>query len=94
MGRLQGKIAIVTGSSSGIGRSIAREFAQQGAVVVCADISDVAREEIASESSIKTHDLIVREGGTAEFLRADVTHAEDQEQLIQKTVQKFGRLDM
>ncbi|KIW12763.1 hypothetical protein PV08_07949 [Exophiala spinifera] len=94
MGRLDGKIAIVTGSSSGIGRAISLEFARNGARVICADIAEKARAEIASELTITTHDLITKEGGLTEFFKVDVTKGEEQERLVKYAVDKFDRLDI
>jgi NAD(P)-dependent dehydrogenase (short-subunit alcohol dehydrogenase family) len=94
MPRLQNKIAIVTGSSSGIGRAIALEFSKEGATVICGDLRENAREEVSAEGNITTHDLITKNGGTAEFFKIDVTKEEDQERLVARAVEKFGRLDM
>lgn len=94
MGRLGGKIAIVTGSSSGIGRAISLEFARNGAKVICADLTEKARADVASELAITTHDLVTKEGGVAEFFKVDVTKSEEQEALVKYAVERFGRLDM
>jgi NAD(P)-dependent dehydrogenase (short-subunit alcohol dehydrogenase family) len=94
MHRLKDKVAIVTGASSGIGRAIALAFHREGAVVICGDLREKARDEILAETDITTHDLITQEGGTAEFLKVDVTKAEDQERLVARAVEKHGRLDM
>lgn len=93
-GRLEKKIAIVTGSSSGIGRAISLAFAREGATVVCSDISTVSRNEASKEPEISTHDLISKEGGKAIFVKASVAKPEEVEALVKKTVEKFGRLDM
>ncbi|RAQ47467.1 short chain type dehydrogenase [Aspergillus flavus] len=63
--RLVNNIAIVTGSSSGIGRAIALKFSREGADDHCADIREIARTEILTETEIATHDLITQNGGTA-----------------------------
>lgn len=94
MSRLVNKIAIVTGSSSGIGRAIALKLSREGAVVVCADIQEIARTEILTETEVATHDLITQNGGTAEFLKVDASKAEDEERLVGHTAIKYGRLDM
>ncbi|KAF5642991.1 hypothetical protein F25303_6363 [Fusarium sp. NRRL 25303] len=94
MRRLDGKIAIVTGSSSGIGRAISLEFARNGAKVICADLTEIARADVASELAITTHDLVTKEGGVAEFFKVDVTKSEEQETLVKYAVEKFGRLDI
>ena len=95
-GRLQDKIAVVTGASSGIGRAICLRYAEEGAHVVCADISDTARAEgpAKDETSISTHDLIVRNGGKATFVKADVTKEEQVENLVKEAVEWGGRLDV
>ncbi|KAE8319547.1 hypothetical protein BDV41DRAFT_587672 [Aspergillus transmontanensis] len=94
MSRLVNKIAIVTGSSSGIGRAIALKFSREGAVVICADIRETARTEILTETEIATHDLITQNGGTAEYLRVDASKPEDVERLVAHTALKYGRLDI
>ncbi|PNP78608.1 hypothetical protein FNYG_07954 [Fusarium nygamai] len=94
MRRLDGKIAIVTGSSSGIGRAISLEFARNGAKVICADLTEKARADVASELAITTHDLVTKEGGVAEFFKVDVTKSEEQEALVKYAVERFGRLDI
>ncbi|KAI1037493.1 hypothetical protein LB503_013107 [Fusarium chuoi] len=94
MGRLDGKIAIVTGSSSGIGRAISLEFARNGAKVICADLTEIARADVASELAITTHDLVTKEGGVAEFFKVDVTKSQEQEALVKYAVERFGRLDI
>lgn len=92
--RLQDKIAIVTGASSGIGRAISLRYAREGAKVVCADISDTARSQVPEEEEIATHDLITKEGGHAIFVQTDVGDAGQVESLVKTAVDKFGRIDM
>ncbi|KAL4937840.1 hypothetical protein BDV06DRAFT_232323 [Aspergillus oleicola] len=92
MPRLQDKIAIVTGSSSGLGRAIATRYAQEGAKVVCADLSPTARSH--EEAAITTHELIGRDEGEAIFVQTDVGDAAQMENLVRKTVKRFGRLDI
>ena len=86
---LAGKVAVVTGASSGIGRAIAVAFASEGARVVIADLTEDARE--GGESTVP---LITRVGGTALFQRTDVGRWEDIDALIGATVARYGRLDV
>ena len=94
MGRLRNKVAIVTGSSSGIGRAIAISYVQEGAKVVCADLTPSARPEIEEESIVSTHELLQQKGGDALFLKTDVAEVGDMERLMERTVRHYGRLDM
>jgi len=84
MGTLTDKVAIVTGAASGIGRAIAQAYARAGAKVVVSDISVGAGEE--------TVKLIKDAGGEAFFIAADTSKAEDSEQLVELTVEKYGGL--
>ena len=86
MEQFDGKVALITGASSGIGRAAALAFARNGAkVVVNADKNINGGEE--------TVQLIKEAGGEAVFMRADISIAGDVETLIDTTVQTFGRLD-
>src|SRR5690348_7926094 len=82
---LEGKVAIVTGAGSGIGRASARAFARAGASVACADVQVDGGQE--------TVRLIEAAGGKALFVRADVSRAAEVEALVRRTVETFGRLD-
>ncbi|KAJ5737928.1 NAD(P)-binding protein [Penicillium malachiteum] len=90
--RLQDKVAIVTGASSGLGRAIAIRYAQEGAKVVCADLTPTARSQ--EEAEITTHDLITRDGGDSIFIETDVGDAAQMESLIKAAVAQYGRLDI
>lgn len=81
----KGKVAVVTGGSSGIGRASALAFAAEGAKVVVS-----ARRSAESEETIK---LIKAAGGEAIFVQADVSKTADVQALINKTVESYGRLD-
>jgi NAD(P)-dependent dehydrogenase (short-subunit alcohol dehydrogenase family) len=84
-GRLEGKVALVTGAGSGIGRASALAFAREGAKVVVSDV--------AEERSRETIAAIVAGGGEATFVRADVSVPEDVAALVRAVVEAFGRLD-
>jgi 3-oxoacyl-[acyl-carrier protein] reductase len=85
MGQFEGKIAIVTGASRGIGRAIAAKFAAGGATVVC-----VARGSNADQTVAE----IVAQGGKAHAASLDVTDAAAVEALIKDTVERHGRIDI
>jgi NAD(P)-dependent dehydrogenase (short-subunit alcohol dehydrogenase family) len=86
---LAGKVAIVTGASSGIGRAIAASFAAEGAVVV---IADIVAEPL--EGGEPTLELIRNSGGAAAFEQVDVGQWDDIDRLVSATVQRHGRLDV
>jgi meso-butanediol dehydrogenase/(S,S)-butanediol dehydrogenase/diacetyl reductase len=85
-GRLAGKVAIITGAASGIGRATALRFAAEGAAVVVNDINEAAGNEVAAE--------ICAAGGRAEFVRADVGNEGEVDALIRRAVDQFGKLDV
>jgi NAD(P)-dependent dehydrogenase (short-subunit alcohol dehydrogenase family) len=85
---MAGKVCIVTGAASGIGRAIARQLAANGATVVIADITtDVI------EGGEPTAAVIARDGGLAHFIATDVCVTAQVEALVAHTVERFGRLD-
>jgi glucose 1-dehydrogenase len=86
---LAGKVTIVTGASSGIGRSIAASFAAEGAQVI---VADIVTEPL--EGGEATLELIRRSGGAASFEKADVGKWDDVDALVSSTVRRFGRLDV
>ena len=84
---LEGKVAIVTGASRGIGRAIAERFGAQGAKVV---VNYVSNEGEAK----KVVDGIKRSGGEAVAVRGDVSKSADVKALVESTVKQFGRVDI
>ncbi|KKZ68062.1 hypothetical protein EMCG_06274 [[Emmonsia] crescens] len=97
--RLQDKVAIITGSASGIGRGIALLYASQGAYVVCSDIDPTPN----LNDSKPTHDVInetypapagVKGTSRAVFIKADVSVSNEVENLVKECVKVFGRLDI
>jgi glucose 1-dehydrogenase len=86
---LVGKIAVVTGASSGIGRAIAISFAIEGATVVIADVTPEPLE--GGETTLQ---VVTRAGGTASFEKTDVGCWDDIDSLIGNTVLRHGRLDI
>ena len=82
----EGRVALVTGSASGIGRQTALLFARRGAKIVIVDI-DVPGGE-------KTKQMITENGGSAIFVEADVSKAAQVQNMVKKTLEKYGRLDI
>jgi NAD(P)-dependent dehydrogenase (short-subunit alcohol dehydrogenase family) len=84
MGRLDGKVALITGAGSGMGREAAELFALEGARVAVSDVSE--------EGGLATVAAIEAAGGHATFVRADVSRAADAEAMVAHTVRTFGGL--
>ncbi|MBN8617567.1 MAG: glucose 1-dehydrogenase [Anaerolineae bacterium] len=80
-----GKVVIVTGAASGIGRAAALKFAHHGAKVVVSDHDEAGGQETVRQ--------INNLGGTATFIHTDVSQESDVQRLIQKTLDTYGRLD-
>lgn len=86
---LDGKAAVITGGSGGIGRAIATKYAEEGASVVVGDI----REE-SPHKDTTTAEAIEAAGGEARYVHADVTDYEDVETLVETAVSEFGSIDV
>lgn len=93
--RLDGKVAVVTGAASGLGRAICLLFASHGAKLVCSDLRptiDPERSGGAPEPA--THEVIEQQGGQAIFVQGDVTQSDQVAAVIAKAVERFGKVDM
>lgn len=84
-GQLDGKVALITGASSGIDQAAALAFARAGAFVVAA-----SRRIVKGEETVRR---IQEAGGSAIFVKTDVSKAAEVEALVNKTVDTYGRLD-
>ena len=84
--RVAGKVALITGSASGMGQAEARLFAQEGAQVVVADILETEAQQVVAD--------LTQASGKAHFIRLDVTQETDWQEAIRTTVSTFGKLDI
>lgn len=87
MGQLDQRVAVITGSDSGIGRAIAIEFAREGASVV-------VNYAHAQDKAEEVRQIIEKNDGRVLVVQADVSQYQDVAKLIQKTIEQFGRLDI
>lgn len=86
MGKLEGKVALITGAAGGFGAEVARVFAKEGAAVVLGDIIDVAGARVAQE--------IQAAGGKARYFHLDVSQEENWRQVVEESISVFGKLDI
>lgn len=86
MGRLEDKIAIITGGNSGIGEATAKLFAKEGATVVITARRENELKRVADE--------ITADGGRCSYIPGDVTVTADVENVVRKTVEAYGRIDI
>ena len=84
MKQLQNKVALVTGSASGIGKATALLFAKEGAKITISDINEEAGQKVVAE--------IQQNGGEAIFVKANTANAEDNKHLVAETIKAFGAL--
>jgi NAD(P)-dependent dehydrogenase (short-subunit alcohol dehydrogenase family) len=84
--RLDGKVALITGGASGMGKVASELFASEGAAVVLTDLSDEAGEAAASG--------ILSSGGRAAYVHADVSNESDAKAMVDAALERFGRLDI
>ena len=84
--RLQGKVSIITGAGSGLGKGIALVFAREGSKVVVAEIQEESGQAVSRQ--------IKAEGGEALFLRTDITRASEVEKMVEGTLKAYGRIDV
>jgi len=86
MKRLEGRVALITGAASGIGKMTARRLVEEGAAVLVTDIQVEAGEATVKE--------LTSDGGKAAFFKHDVTNEADWEAAVSKAVEQFGGLDI
>ena len=86
MGRLDGKVAVITGAASGIGRGTALCLAREGAAVVAADLNSQGGEQVVGE--------IAAAGGRAVFQHTDVSSEPEIRSAVERAVKEYGRLDI
>ena len=86
MQRLTGRVALVTGAASGIGKATAHRLAHEGALVVVTDVHDDAGEEVAAR--------LRDQGVTAEYLHLDVTEPTEWQSVVDRIIERFARLDI
>ncbi|MGG1658354.1 SDR family NAD(P)-dependent oxidoreductase [Brevibacillus sp. NRS-1366] len=85
VGRLQDRVAVVTGGASGIGKAVALLFASEGAMIAIGDCSDEAKDVVCE---------IERQGGEAIYVNTDVAKEDDVKHLMNEAVTRFGKIDV
>lgn len=86
-GLMEGRAGLVTGAASGIGRACALRFAREGAAVVVADLGAARAGALETVAEIESH------GGRAEYFACDVADAADNEALVARVIERYGRID-
>jgi NAD(P)-dependent dehydrogenase (short-subunit alcohol dehydrogenase family) len=94
MGRLEGKVALITGAGMGIGAAAARRFAEEGARVVIADVNREAGAASAAAASAGAAGTAAGQHGEAPFVRTDVTDEAQVSAAVAEATGRFGRLDV
>jgi NAD(P)-dependent dehydrogenase (short-subunit alcohol dehydrogenase family) len=84
--RLEGKVAVITGGSAGIGRACAELFAKEGAAVVVADLDGARGQKLQEDETAKGHACL--------FVPTDVSEPDSMKRLVDTTIEKFGRIDV
>lgn len=84
--KLKDKVAIITGGAQGIGRAIAEKFADEGAKIIIVDVMEETAKKTADEISKKNVETL--------SLKVDVSSSQETEQMVKKTVEKFGKIDI
>jgi NAD(P)-dependent dehydrogenase (short-subunit alcohol dehydrogenase family) len=84
--RLKDKVAIITGSTKGIGKTAALMFAKEGASVIINGRSEKEGDEVSR--------LIKKDGGDAQYIKADVTNKHDVKKLVESALEKYGKIDI
>jgi NAD(P)-dependent dehydrogenase (short-subunit alcohol dehydrogenase family) len=88
-------VAVVTGSSSGNGRAIARSLAKAGAKVICADVTPTANPAgFETDIDVPTHEAIAKDGGQARYIQCDVTDRAQVRASIDLAIEEFGTFDV
>jgi NAD(P)-dependent dehydrogenase (short-subunit alcohol dehydrogenase family) len=91
--RPMGKVAIVTGASSGLDRAISLRYVEEGAYLVCADLNPLSRSATRVDAQA-AHHLINQKGGRSIIVKVDVSNSESVRGLVQAAVNEFGRVDV